>query len=615
MAEITYSYNKIRREFGRKPEFHDAEPEVVFDIHGDPALKRAFMHQSPYETEVQCVAEVSEAATNTEQVMFKSQGMYHVEGGWPAGVDPADIENTIKYVKKVEREEGYIDACRALLGPTERMIKDNNAIDIYEQYFADDPFDHEIQTPSAKVVTVLADQSPVKRTASHLSWNHDCTKLAVAYCPTKFQAPIDGMALESYIWDVNKPITPELALKPSSHIYCLEYHTKDQHLLAGGSRCGTVQYWDTRQPRHIAGRSSIKHSHNDPVFDLRWLSSKTGELLTVSTDGKALVWDIKKMDKPIAHDTAHLQARPSEGTGAKWLLGGVSLDYDPLVGGPSRYLVGTEQGSILVCNRRGKTPDDKVLNVFQGHHGPVYSVMRNSFFPKYFLSVGDWTARIWCDDIKTTMLMTPYSKLYLTSASWHPLRPAVFLTTRMDGLLEVWDLLYSHSGPLYQIHVSDGALHTHKCHPEGHLVALGGADGLTSLVQMSRGLAEAARDEKALTGVLLEREAALDRNSIQSARQLKMKQQKTIEPLRAERDIGKIDEQTLRNVTRRFMKEVSDRQAIAAARSEERRASQSKLPKDVLHPRPPPHRKGSAEHPNPGPHRAWVTEGPMQGGQ
>ena len=34
------------------------------------------------------------------------------------------------------------------------------------------------------------------------------------------------------------------------------------------------------------------------------------------------------------------------------------------------------------------------------HAGPVYTVKRNPFFPKYFLTVGDWTARVWCEDVR-----------------------------------------------------------------------------------------------------------------------------------------------------------------------------------------------------------------------
>ena len=34
--------------------------------------------------------------------------MNHVEGGWPKDINPAEVEQTIRYRKKVEKDETYI---------------------------------------------------------------------------------------------------------------------------------------------------------------------------------------------------------------------------------------------------------------------------------------------------------------------------------------------------------------------------------------------------------------------------------------------------------------------------------------------------------------------------
>ena len=57
-------------------------------------------------------------------------------------------------------------------------------------------------------------------------------------------------------------------------------------------------------------------------------------------------------------------------------------------------MVGTEQGSIISCNRKAKTANDKIAAFFNGHIGPVYALQRNPHFTKNFLSVGDWNARV-----------------------------------------------------------------------------------------------------------------------------------------------------------------------------------------------------------------------------
>ena len=61
---------------------------------------------------------------------------------------------------------------------------------------------------------------------------------------------------------------------------------------------------------------------------------------------------------------------------------------------PQKYMIGTECGNIWLCNRKAKTPIEKITCIFNAHLGPVYSVQRNPFYPKNFLSVGDWTTRV-----------------------------------------------------------------------------------------------------------------------------------------------------------------------------------------------------------------------------
>ena len=40
--------------------------------------------------------------------------MNHVEGGWPKDVNPAEVEQTIRYRKKVEKDEAYIQTIQNL---------------------------------------------------------------------------------------------------------------------------------------------------------------------------------------------------------------------------------------------------------------------------------------------------------------------------------------------------------------------------------------------------------------------------------------------------------------------------------------------------------------------
>lgn len=70
--------------------------------------------------------------------------------------------------------------------------------------------------------------------------------------------------------------------------------------------------------------------------------------MTTSTDGLVYWWDIRRLGEPM--DELML-----EGPGKFGSLGGVSLEYQASVG-PSKFMVGTEQGIVLNCNRKTKAP-------------------------------------------------------------------------------------------------------------------------------------------------------------------------------------------------------------------------------------------------------------------
>ena len=62
-------------------------------------------------------------------------------------------------------------------------------------------------------------------------------------------------------------------------------------------------------------------------------------------------------------------------------------------------------GTVISGNRKGKTPAEKLAVRFKAQYGPVISVERNPTFVKNFLSVGDWTARIWSEDCRESCIM------------------------------------------------------------------------------------------------------------------------------------------------------------------------------------------------------------------
>lgn len=61
-------------------------------------------------------------------------------------------------------------------------------------------------------------------------------------------------------------------------------------------------------------------------------------------------------------------------------------------------------GIVISGNRKGKTSSEKIATRFKAQYGPVISLERNPTFVKNFLTVGDWTTRIWSEDCKESCI-------------------------------------------------------------------------------------------------------------------------------------------------------------------------------------------------------------------
>ena len=45
---------------------------------------------------------------NTQQILSRTQGMSHTEGGWPKDVDCTEAEHVIRFRRKIEKDEDYV---------------------------------------------------------------------------------------------------------------------------------------------------------------------------------------------------------------------------------------------------------------------------------------------------------------------------------------------------------------------------------------------------------------------------------------------------------------------------------------------------------------------------
>jgi dynein intermediate chain 2 len=523
--EVAYLYTRVRSDFGRHPNFKDGETTVLASVVPSDEYEKTYVERNPSITSVDTSPHMSEHEANTERLVVKTAQARHYEGGWPKDVDYTETADVIRYRKKAEKDDDYKAAVKALGPVISRCMKQNNTIDIYEEYFAGDASDHSGEPPIAKGLAVFRDPNAVKRSATSINWHPDGpTKIAVSYSILNFQDSrfmSARMPVASYIWDVLNPNTPDQELLPPSPLCCLRFNPKSTDTLVGGSYNGLVTYYDLRRQVSTPLETSvIEKSHHDPVYDVFWISSKTGNTCaSVSTDGQMLWWDTRRLGEPM--DRLQLQ---TDAKGGGMVLGGSSLEYNTEAG-PTKYLVGTEQGIVLSINLRNRKQNNGIAVYDNGpgkHHGPIYSIQRNPTHNKFFMTVGDWTARIWVEDLKTPIMTTKYHSSYLTSGCWSPTRAGVFYVTRMDGVVDIWDYFYRQNEVAYSHKLGDEPLSSIAVcggSGNGRLVAVGDDSGTVSLLELSDSLSQIQSNEKPAMLGMFDRETKREKNLNQLAKE------------------------------------------------------------------------------------------------
>lgn len=526
--EVAHIYTKNRKDFGKHCKFAAVPAAILAEIPVSNGYAENYVMRNPSVSMFDTAPHMSEHNANTDRLITKNSSMRHVEGGWPKDVDFTEQSDVSRFRKKAEKDEEYKSSVKYLGPIVAKCMRQNNTIDIYQEYFDGNDIDHSSEPPSAKGLAVFRDPNEIKRTATSINWHPDPlapAKVAVSYSILNFQDSrfLHGarMPHQSYIWDILNPNTPDVELLPPSPLCCLRYNPKSTDSLVGGSYNGLITFYDLRRAGGGTSRevvpfstSVIEKSHHDPVYDVFWINSKTGnQCVSVSTDGQMLWWDTRRLSEPT---DSLLMCTDTKGNGQ--VLGGSSLEYNSEAG-PSKYLVGTEQGVVMLVNLKNRKQNNGVSVFDQGsgkHHGPIYSIQRNPANTKCFLTVGDWTARIWMEDLRTPIMTSKYHSSYLTSGCWSPTRAGVFFVTRMDGVVDIWDYFYRQNEVAYSHKVGDAMLSSISVqggnNDGGKLVAVGDVTGTVSLLEVCESLAVSQANEKKAIDLMFEREMKQEKN-------------------------------------------------------------------------------------------------------
>lgn len=167
-----------------------------------------------------------------------------------------------------------------------------------------------------------------------------------------------------YLWRINrrdfKPDVPSTVIETTSCIMSLSFHPSKPSFLVGGSFNGEIFLWDIsrKDDTLIASSSLDEYFHRESITHFSWIEQQNPisaglinnhyNLLSLSTDGKLLLWNMKEEENAerllLSHPIkGYSLLRKKDGFVSS--VGGLSFSQS--CEDKNTFIIGTEAGSVL----------------------------------------------------------------------------------------------------------------------------------------------------------------------------------------------------------------------------------------------------------------------------
>uniref|UniRef100_A0A8D0F0B3 Dynein 2 intermediate chain 2 n=1 Tax=Strix occidentalis caurina TaxID=311401 RepID=A0A8D0F0B3_STROC len=352
-----------------------------------------------------------------------------------------------------------------------------------------------------------------------VSWNATGSVVACSYGRLEGG---DWSTEKSYVctWNLDRrglnPQRPDLVVDVPSSVMGLAFHPSQPSLIAGGLFSGELVVWDTsRTEDPVIWRTGLTgDTHTDPVYQVTWLPDakhrNRSRLLSVSTDGKILVWREEQDGRlALAEGFAMVAQQIPRSTRLKkfpWgeaAVGVTSLSFSHF--DPREFIVGVEGGYSLKCSTAAATPALHGAGgsvplrapaelAFSPHSGPIYSVSCSPFHRNLFLSCGtDGQVHLHSMLQTQPIVSLQLSKKYLFCVRWSPVRPLVFAAASGEGDVHLFDFEKSSHKPALSLKQAAGERPVYCLEfnvKQSRLLAAGDATGAVRVWQLSSDFTE-----------------------------------------------------------------------------------------------------------------------------
>ena len=310
-----------------------------------------------------------------------------------------------------------------------------------------------------------------------LEWNKCHLDLfAVGYGSYNFNFQTNGMIC---IYSLKSTVYPEKIILCESGVMSMSFHPKYSSLLCVGYYDGSVAVYDirNRDDSPIYSSENPESHHSDPVWDIKWYFDELQHKLmfySISSDSEIKFWKmsqneltheviIKLTTPPISmtqtmeriinnndNDNDKEQDEDDDDDdddkkNEKALCS--CFDFNPFM--EHLYLVGTEDGHIMECN---KTYNDGYTKIYiNAHYMNIYCIKWNPFHDKIFISCSeDWTIKLWeITKNKTINKIITYDLgNSINDIQWSPYSSTIFAAVTSDGKVHIFDLSQNKNSPL-----------------------------------------------------------------------------------------------------------------------------------------------------------------------
>eukprot|EP01015_Nassula_variabilis_P035998 TRINITY_DN917_c0_g1_i9.p1 TRINITY_DN917_c0_g1~~TRINITY_DN917_c0_g1_i9.p1 ORF type:complete len:588 (-),score=106.49 TRINITY_DN917_c0_g1_i9:44-1807(-) len=336
------------------------------------------------------------------------------------------------------------------------------------------------------IIKFFDKNNSTNRVITDLKWSNRIHELLLAAYSQKEEGNINDPVGVVLLWSLSLKSRPEYHLYCQSPVVSANFDPFSNHTVVGGLYSGQVVLWDLRAKQVPVIRAS---GHTHPVFSLNVVGTQNSHnLVSVSNDGKLCVWNLSMMNAPTK--TVELKIKPKQQVQQQMTqdINCTSICFPQ--GDTNNFYAGTEDGVIYLCQIHPQSKNDNIIEMYEGHEGPITSLSLHSQLDNAKNLTGllvsssfDWTSRLWNPRVSTKSMITmEAAEDYIYDAQWHPTLPATYMSVDGEGYLDIWNLLQDTEVPVMHYKTGINALNKAQWNHDGSKMVIGDSHGSVNVL-------------------------------------------------------------------------------------------------------------------------------------